>query len=338
MTPSKDPRLVDVARHAGVSTATVSRVLNDRGYLSEETKSRVQQAIAELGYRPNQVARSLLSQRTGTVGLIVPSVAQPFFGEMAVGVENALADRGLRMLLCDSYGRADRELEHLELLVANRVDGIISGAHNDPLSLYDSLRQPVVTIDRELASHIPNVRAENERGAVMATEELLRSGSKRPALLTSRSHDRNLRERGYRSALAAVGIEPLILTADFNIPEPDRTTRVWQVLDAAGQIDGIFATDDLLAARALEWAHVSRRAVPQDLRVVGFDGTPTMRLALPGLTTIVQPIAEICATAVTLLIEQMELDPDEAAERAPVPAVELPVTLARGRTTSGDIR
>ena len=78
--------------------------------------------------------------------------------------------------------------------------------------------------------------------------------------------------------------------------------------------------------------------MPQDLRVVGFDGTPTMRLALPGLTTIVQPIAEICATAVTLLIEQMELDPDEAAERAPVPAVELPVTLARGRTTSGDIR
>lgn len=332
--PPSEARLVDVAKRAGVSVATVSRVLNDRGYLSQETRARVQAAIDELDYRPNQVARSLLSRRTGTVGLIVPSVALPFFGEVAVGVENALAAVGFRMLLCDSWGRAERELEHLELLLANRVDGIISGAHNDQLPQYHSLRQPVVTIDRELAPHIPNVRAQNESGGELATAELLRSGCRRPALLTSRSHERNLRERGYRTALAAAGIEPRVLTAEFNTPEPKRTAQVHAALSAAGDIDGVFATDDLLAARALEWAHLTGREVPADLRVIGFDGTAAIRLALPGLTTIAQPIPEICTTAVSLLVEQIrELEAGEPRDQAAHPAVELPVQLLRGRTT-----
>lgn len=333
MTPT-EARLVDVAKRAGVSVATVSRVLNDRGYLSEETRARVQTAITELDYRPNQVARSLLSRRTDTVGLIVPSVALPFFGEVAVGVENALAERGFRMLLCDSWGRAERELEHLELLVANRVDGIISGAHNDQLPQYHSLRQPVVTIDRELAPHIPNVRAQNERGGELAAAELLRSGCLRPALLTSRSHQRNLRERGYRAALAAAGVEPVVLSAEFNTPEPERTSLVHAALSAAEGIDGVFATDDLLAARALEWAHLTGRAVPEDFRIVGFDGTAAIRMALPGLTTIAQPIPEICGTAVSLLLDQIrDREAGEPASQADYPAVELPVTLVRGRTT-----
>ncbi len=335
MPPATEPRLVDVAQRAGVSVATVSRVLNDRGYLSDETRTRVQQAIDDLDYRPNQVARSLLSKRTGTVGLIVPTVALPFFGEVAVGVEDALAARGFRLLLCDSYGRADREAEHLELLVANRVDGIISGAHNDQLPQYQTIRQPVVTIDRELAPHIPNVRAQNERGGVMATEELLRSGARRPALLTSRSHTRNLRERGYRTALAAEGIEPVILTADFHTPEPERTARVYAELARAGDgIDGVFATDDLLAARAMEWAHNAGRQVPADFRVVGFDGTSALRQALPGLTTIAQPIADIAATAVGLLVDQVESrERGESPATEAVTAIELPVTLVKGRTT-----
>lgn len=335
MVRAAEPRLVDVAARAGVSVATVSRVLNDRGYLSEQTRARVKQAIDELGYRPNQVARSLLSKRTGTVGLIVPSVAQPFYGEVAVGVENALAERGLRLLLCNSYGRSDRELELLELLVANRVDGIISGAHNDPLPQYESLHQPVVTIDRELAPHIPNVRAQNQAGGELATSELLRHGCRRPALLTSRSHARNLRERGYRAVLAGAGIDPVIVAADFNTPEPERTLQVHAALDAvASEIDGVFATDDLLAARALEWARIAGVSVPSQLRVIGFDATATMRLALPGLSTVEQPITDICATAVALLLEQVrEREAGIPPRTDPVAAVELPVRLIRGTTS-----
>lgn len=331
---NSEPRLVDVAERAGVSVATVSRVLNDRGYLSSATRSRVADAIAELGYRPNQVARSLIGKRTETVGLILPSVALPFFGEIAVGIENALAEHAIQLQLCNSLGHAERERELLNQLLGNRVDGIISGAHNDQLSEYQSIRLPVVTIDRELAPHIPNVRSDNERGGVLATDLLLNAGSRRPALLTSRSHDRNLRERGYRRVLAAAGIEPVVLTANFNTPEPQRSDQVRAALhQVSDQIDGVFATDDLLAATALEWANYQTLAVPADFRVVGFDGTAAIRQALPGLTTVQQPVAQLAATAVSVLLGQIETRVSgQELSTDPVPATELPVSLIRGRT------
>ena len=145
---SREPTLADVAQLAGVSPTTVSRVLNNRGYLSEKTKRSVADAIKTLGYRPNSLARALHGKSTQTVGLIVPAVSLPFFGELAVEVENALAEAGYRILICNSMGRAEREREYLSLLVGNRVDGIISGAHNEGLSEYDTIRMPLVTIDR----------------------------------------------------------------------------------------------------------------------------------------------------------------------------------------------
>ena len=330
----REPRLAEVAERAGVSLTTVSRVLNNRGYLSQATKDRVAKAIDELNYRPNQLARSLLGKRTHTVGLIVPTVALPFFGEVAAEIENTLADHGCHMLLCNSFGRADREREYLNLLVANRVDGIISAAHNGPLVEYAALRQPVVTIGRGLAADIPNVRAANEEAGRIATELLLRRGARRPALLTSRSHALNLRERGYREVLAEAGIDPLVLTADFHTPEPGRTRLVRAGPGAASEVvDGVFATDDLLAAAALDWAADRRRRVPDDLRVIGFDGTLAMRRALPQLTTIQQPIALICATAVSILSEQLDArERGEQLSAEPVPPIELPVTLIEGAT------
>ena len=163
---SREPTLADVARLAGVSLTTVSRVLNNRGYLSEKTKRRVADAIETLGYRPNSLARALHGMRTQTVGLIVPTVSLPFFGELAVEVENALAEVGYRILICNSMGRAEREREYLSLLVGNRVDGIISGAHNEGLQEYDTIRMPLVTIDRDLSPSIPNVRCGGNAGPV----------------------------------------------------------------------------------------------------------------------------------------------------------------------------
>lgn len=332
MNPGDEPRLADVAERAGVSVATVSRVLNDRGYLSEKTRAKVMAAIEQVGYHPNQVARSLLSRRTGTIGIILPSVSLPFFGEIAEHVDDALARHGLRSLLCNSLGRADRERELLSSLMAHRVDGIISGAHNDQLAEYSTLRRPVVTIDRDLADHIPNVRAQNERAGELATRHLLDRGARRPVLLTSRSHDKNLRERGYRTVVADAVLEPIVLAVPFNTPEPDRTTRIMAALDAVSPtMDAVFCTDDLLAATALEWAHRAGRSVPDSFKVIGFDGTATMRRILPGLTTIRQPLAEICARAVEILHEQIEADTPRTP--APVAPLELPVELLIGRTT-----
>ena len=173
---SREPTLADVAQLAGVSPTTVSRVLNNRGYLSEKTKRSVADAIATLGYRPNSLARALHGKSTQTVGLIVPAVSLPFFGELAVEVENALAEAGYRILICNSMGRAEREHEYLSLLVGNRVDGIISGAHNEGLNEYDTIRMPLVTIDRELSPSIPNVRCANRDAGAMATRALIEAG------------------------------------------------------------------------------------------------------------------------------------------------------------------
>ncbi len=334
-----EPTLADVAQEAGVSLTTVSRVLNDRGYLSQATKDKVAEAIRVLGYRPNQVARALHGKSTQTIGLIVPTVSLPFFGELTVEIENALADHGYRILICNSLGRSDREREYLDLLVGNRVDGIIAGAHNEDLDEYDSIRMPIVTIDRALSPRITNIRCNNEEGGRMATRRLLERGARRPALLTSRSHPQNLRERGYRRVLAEAGIEPIVLEVPFHTPIAERPALVAERLDgAADMIDAVFATDDLAAAEVLEWARQRDIEVPRDLRVIGFDGTTALRRALPGLTTIRQPLDKMARAAVDVLLERIAaprspIDEDGAGtDDAGARTIEFPVTLLEGWT------
>lgn len=333
-----EPTLADVAKEAGVSLTTVSRVLNNRGYLSQATKDKVARAIKTLGYRPNQVARALHGKRTYTIGLIVPTVALPFFGEIAVAVENALAESGYRVLICNSLGRSDRERDYLNLLIGNRVDGIISGAHNEDLEEYKSIRMPIVTIDRSLSPRIPNVRCDNEAGGRLATERLLAGGSRRPALLTSRSHGLNLRERGYRITCEAAGIEPIVFEVPFHTAPADRPALMAECLDGAvGMIDSVFATDDLAAAEVLEWARQRDLLVPEQLRVIGFDGTVAVRRALPTLTTIRQPIEDMAREAVRLLLGRIDAVNSSPLEGgADIPEigeiVEFPVELLEGST------
>ena len=335
---SREPTLADVAQLAGVSATTVSRVLNNRGYLSEKTKLSVAEAIDALGYRPNSLARALHGKSTQTVGLIVPAVSLPFFGELAVEVENALADAGYRILICNSMGRADREREYLSLLVGNRVDGIISGAHNEGLDEYDTIRMPLVTIDRELSPSIPNVRCANREAGAAATRALLDAGCRYPLLLTSRSGPRNLREAGFLAEVNRADLKARVVTVPFDTPTPQRFAMVQGSLDQArtdAPIDGIFATDDLAAAEVLEWARTRDLSVPGDLSVIGFDGTETMRRALPHLATIRQPIEQIARAAVGILLEQMEgtnKRPVDEAGACPAPTLEFPGTLIRGRS------
>ncbi|MBO3724690.1 LacI family DNA-binding transcriptional regulator [Actinomyces bowdenii] len=329
-----EPTLADVARVAGVSVTTVSRVLNDRGYLSQETRRRVAQAIAELNYRPNQVARALHGKSTHSIGLIVPTVALPFFGELAENVEDALAEHGYRILICNSMGKADRERDYLDLLVSHRVDGIISGAHNDSIAEYSTVRLPLVTVDRDLSHTIPNVRCDNERGGRLATRHLLDRGSRHPALLTSRAGTHNLREAGYRTVLAEAGIAPVVLTVDFHTPEHLRPELIAKRLNAMPQsVDSVFATDDLSAAAVLEWARARGLGVPEDFKVIGFDGTAAVHRALPGLSTIRQPIRELAHDAVAILLEQIHSGASRQAGRVSATPPPLGVELFEGRTT-----
>ena len=342
MESHREPTLADVAQAAGVSLTTVSRVLNNRGYLSRETRERVAEAIAELNYRPNQIARALHGKSTQSIGLIVPTVALPFFGELTEHVEDFLADRGYRTFVCNSMGRADREREYLDLLLSHRVDGIISSAHNDGLADYRSIHLPVVSVDRDLSPTVPNVRCDNEAGGRIAAEHLLKRGACRPALLTSRAGTHNLREKGYRQVLQQADIEPVVLTVDFNMPDAERPGLIRERLElVADDVDAVFATDDLTAAQVVEWVAERGLRVPEDFKVVGFDGTVAMRRALPALTTIQQPIAKLARAAVNLLLDQIDSmasassDDSDSKRRGRKLRVPSPmgVRLLPGRTT-----
>lgn len=171
----RKPTLADVASRAGVSPTTVSRALNGRGYVSRAMQERIDDAVTELGYLTNHTARTLRGKATQTVGLIIPTLAMPFFGELAVAVENALAKRDYRMLVCNSLGKPEREKEYLDLLLGQHVDGIISSAHNENVCDYSTLDLPVVSIDRNLHPSIPIVRCDNYDGARQATPAAARS-------------------------------------------------------------------------------------------------------------------------------------------------------------------
>ena len=342
-----EPTLADVAALAGVSPTTVSRVLNNRGYLSQRTKDAVAKAMDELNYRPNELARSLLGSRTRMVGIIVPTVANPFFGELTAALERALADRGYRTLVCNSLGQRERERDHLRQLEGRRVDGIITGAHNESIAEYESARFPIVMVDRELAGHLPNVRADNFEGGRAAAQLLIDRGCRRPVLVTSTLGPGNLREAGYRDALQTAGLEPTTVTVKFGTPEPDYTRLLHEQLDALmgaaadeghGPPDGVFATDDLTACLVYGWALGRGLRIPEDLKLVGFDGTATVRIAAPWLSTVQQPIQEIARAAADILVRQIEGGEErDDAEGEDGELVELPVRLIESTSTGAAV-
>ena len=321
------PKLQDVAARAGVSVTTVSRVLNNRGYLSDDLRRRVNAAIDELGYRPDAIARSLIGRKSGLVGIVVPTVADPFFGELVSAVERALAEHGYKALLCDCQENADREAEYLDLLQANRVDGIITSTHNRDVAGYDRAELPIVAVDRRLGPHIPVVRSDNRAGGRLATEHLLARGARSPILITATDHEGNDRASSYREVMTAHGLEPRVRAYGYGTPVEDRRALVETWL-ADSRADGVFATDDLTAMMALEWAHKTGRRVPDDVRVVGYDGSAAVRQGVPGLTTVGQPIERLGARAAQLLVDRIA-----APDAEPAPESPLPVALRVGWTS-----
>ncbi|MDQ1123265.1 LacI family DNA-binding transcriptional regulator [Microbacterium trichothecenolyticum] len=321
------PKLQDVAARAGVSVATASRVLNNRGYLSDDIRRRVDEAVAELGYRPNEIARSLIGQRSALVGLIVPTVADAFFGELATHVEGALAQRGYKMLLCDCHNTPEREEKYLDLLQGNRVDGIITSTHNRNVAGYGRADLPIVAIDRRLGEQIPTVRSDNRTGGFLATEHLIARGSRSAVHITATDHPGNERAAAYRERMAAHGLEARVMAYGFGASVDERRAAIetWLTVNPC---DGVFASDDVTALMALDWARKTGRRVPEDLRIVGYDGSAALHTAVPGLTTVRQPIERMAVRAVEVLVARMT-DATASVEQEPP----LPVELRHGWTS-----
>ncbi|NLL09128.1 MAG: LacI family transcriptional regulator, partial [Firmicutes bacterium] len=182
------PTIRDVAEKAGVSVTTVSRVLNNRGYISEATRKKVYKAMEELDYQPNEVARSLFRKRSNIIGLIVPTVAHPFFAELTAYVETYAYARGYKVLICNSQLDASKEQEYVGMLRRNQVDGIIMASHTLEVEEYKKLNLPVVTFERFISNRIPYVTSDNYQGGKLAVELLLERGCKMIAHMCGSLH------------------------------------------------------------------------------------------------------------------------------------------------------
>ena len=320
-------KLQDVAERAGVSVTTVSRVLNNRGYLSEKTINKVHQAMEELNYRPNAVARQLFKQRTNLVGLVFPTVNNPFFGQLEAELETRLYELGYRVVMVNSQNDPQKEERYLQLLFNGQIDGLIVGAHNEGITAYHNTNLPIVSIERIVSKQIPVVAADNYHGGRLATQRLLDDGCQHiihtnyPA---SSSTPNQERRRGYEELMEENGRQKLTYEISFDSPDQEKAAVFKRIFAEHPECDGIFADNDTNARLAINAAVQAGKRVPEDVKVVGYDGASSTRLLFPDLTTIQQPIAEMAQTAVDLL--QKRLAGQEVA------SVTLPVKLVDGIT------
>lgn len=325
------PKLTDVAEKAGCSPTTVSRVINNHGYISQKTKDKVFAAMRELNYQPNTLARSLQGKQTKMIGMIVPNITNPFFAELVAGVEQTLADDGYKLLLCDADRDSDKEHRYLQMLEANQVDGIITGSHNLGLEEYQRVGLPIVSFDRDLSDKVPIVTSDNYHGGCLATQALIDAGCQDIYFVGNPSKTGNpttKRFLGYMDTMASAGLPSHTARSAFYESPLAKSMAMRELLQSDRKLDGVFCSDDMTAILLLKQAQRLGIRVPEDLKVIGFDGTKLVQTYLPELATIVQPIGDLAALLVKLLYERIA-DPDKHLDKN---SYVMPVKLLRNQT------
>jgi LacI family transcriptional regulator, galactose operon repressor len=297
----------DVAARAGVSVATVSKVINGRYGVAADTTARVQAVIDDLGYEASLVAQSLRNHRTNVIGILVADL-EPFSAELLKGAADAIRDSGYEMVVYSAGGHArDRpgwERRYLSRLSGTLIDGAVLVT---PTVVDVNYGAPIVAIDPHAGqSELPTIDSDNLRGSQLATGHLIELGHRRIAMLTGRPdlESAKLRELGYRQALAAAGIrvsEDLIRVGGYDAHQSARQAR--ELLVRPDPPTALFAANDVSAIAAIGAAAELGVRVPGDLSVVGFDNIPESALCTPPLTTVNQPIREMGERSIELLLQ-----------------------------------
>jgi LacI family transcriptional regulator len=303
----------DVAREAGVSTMTVSRVVNDKGEISPATRHRVLAVIERLGYRPSSIARGLATQRTGTLGFVVPDISNPFFSDIARGVEDEAYAAGYNVFLCNTEEDPERERAILESLEEKRVDGLLlcsSRLEDDELLPALALYPAVVLINRRLhGSNVGAVLVDDELGSRLAVEHLLRAGHTRIGFLAGPAASRSgqLRVAGYRAPLQEAGLPQHAGWLRHCSADVDGGREmVLDLLSDHPELTALLCYNDLVAVGALHGCHELGRTVPGDLAVIGFDDIPLAALVTPALTTCRAPRYDLGVRATEVLLARIE--------------------------------
>ena len=317
-------KLTDVAKLAGVSPTTVSRVINKKGYLSEKTIQKVNDAMRELGYKPNNLARSLQGKSAKLIGLIFPKISHVFYAELIDKLEHELFKKGYKTIICNSEHDSEKEREYIEMLEANQVDGIISGSHNLGIEDYNRVTAPIISFDRNLSPDIPVVSSDNYGGGVLAAQTLVKTGAKDIIMITGNDNSNSptgLRHAGFASILPDAPI--INVSSDFS---PVRKEMEIKNILTQQKPDAIFASDDLTAILIINIAKELGISVPDQLKVIGYDGTYFIENYYPQLTSVKQPLEEIAFLCVELLLQKID------GKKVATTGYFLPVTLLPGKS------
>jgi LacI family transcriptional regulator len=301
--------MADVARAAGVSRMTVSRVINDKGEISPSTRQRVLDVIEQLDYRPSSIARGLATKKTTTIGLVVPDIANPFFSDLACGVADRAYSEGYNLFLCNTHESQHRELQILESLVEQRVDGLMlcsSRLPDDTLRRALRRHSAAVLVNRRLAdSDVGTVVLTDRQGAQSASRHLLQRGHRAIGFLAgpATSYSGRQRAEGFRAALSAAGVSynPAWVRYCSSGMEGGREIAV-DLLAQHPELTALFCYNDLVAVGALQACTILGRRVPDDVAIVGFDDIPLAGLVNPPLTTCHVSRVELGDRAMELLL------------------------------------
>lgn len=297
--------LKDVAREAGLTVGTVSRVLNNRGYISEQTREKVYAVMRDLNYQPNEMARSLSKQRNNTIGVIVPHIVHPYFAKMISNLELAAYEHQYKILLFNSKGKEEKEEEYIEMCKSNRVAGVVLCSGTVSTEKFKNLGCPLITWERFIDGSTAGIQCDNYQGGVLAAERLV--------------------ERGCRHILHIGGVHELPMPADerknacsdicekygvdFQFVDSGQDFYddmfyyevIREALEKYPETDGIFASSDIIAAQAIQVCYEKGIAVPDQMKIIGFDDVNLASLTIPGITTIRQPVREMTEAVIKTL-------------------------------------
>ncbi|NYF78892.1 LacI family DNA-binding transcriptional regulator [Granulicella arctica] len=308
--PSPTPKLSDVARLAGVGNATVSRVLNGRLNVSEDKIRRVKQAISELKYSPNRIARSLKGAASGMIGMIVPSISDMFFSQCAEAVENVARENGSLLIVMASHDDPLIEFENLQLLLLHRIDGLIlSSARTQNAKLYkelSGLTVPVVGLDRPLQkANLPSVISENCGGAKAATEHLLSHGYRKVLCIHVKPELYPIRERlhGYTQAMHEAGLEPILHKVES---AADAEACLREHVDSTKSTIAVFAANNLAARFTWEALRMLHLAIPSQVAMLCFDDFDLADSLTPPMSVVQQIVDDLGRNAAELLFRRMQ--------------------------------
>ena len=299
----------DVAERVGVTPTTVSRVLNNRGYISDKTKKAVYKAMEELHYQPNEVARSLTKKDTNCIGIILPSIKHPFFSSVLSSLEYYASVHGYKVMVCNSQEDCEKEKEYLGMLDSNRVSGIIFCARKGGVQEKLGTTRPIIAFEREVSDDVPAVLCDNFQGGILATEYLLDAGcSYLVALCGTKELHLPADTRGVAFSRVcqernAVGKVYYSNEEQFNNQHYEEWIE--SIMRENHGVDGVFATSDVIAAQVIRVCQKIGLRVPEDVSIVGFDDTPIAELTYPALTTVHQPIDQMCDYAIDAIVRKM---------------------------------